>query len=68
MAQKRSTFSVAFYIRRTRINKHGEAAIVVRVTVDGIRGDRTSSRKQLIQNFGISLSVRRTSVLSLQKS
>ena len=36
---QRSTFSVAFYIRRTRINKHGEAAIVVRVTVDGMRAE-----------------------------
>ncbi len=44
MAQKRSTFSVAFYIRRTRLNKHGEAAIVVRVTVDGIRGDTTAKK------------------------
>ncbi|MBF0760221.1 hypothetical protein IR148_04080 [Dysgonomonas mossii] len=44
MTQKRSTFSVAFYIRRTRLNKHGEAAIVVRVTVDGIRGDTTAKK------------------------
>lgn len=44
MAQKRSTFSVAFYIRRTRLNKHGEAAIVIRVTVDGIRGDTTAKK------------------------
>lgn len=44
MTAKRSTFSVAFYIRRTRLNKHGEAAIVVRVTVDGIRTDTTAKK------------------------
>lgn len=35
----RSTFSVAFYVRKTRTNKHGEAAITIRVTVDGRRAD-----------------------------
>lgn len=46
MSMQRSTFSVAFYIRRTRINKHGEAAIVVRVTVDGMRAD-TAAKKTI---------------------
>lgn len=44
MTKQRSTFSVAFYIRRTRINKHGEAAIVVRVTVDGMRADTAAQK------------------------
>lgn len=46
VTMKRTTFSVAFYVRKTRTNKHGEAAIVVRITVDGIRAD-TSAKKML---------------------
>ena len=42
----RSTFSVAFYVRKTRTNKHGESAIVVRVTVDGMRAD-TAAKKMI---------------------
>lgn len=44
MTTQRSTFSVAFYIRCTRINKHGEAAIVVRITVDGMRADAAARK------------------------
>ncbi|WP_300285186.1 MULTISPECIES: site-specific integrase [Bacteroidales] len=40
----RSTFSVAFYVRKTRMNKHGQAAIVVRVTVNGIRADLAAQK------------------------
>jgi hypothetical protein len=43
---ERFTFSVAFYIRKTRTNKHGESVIVVRVTVDGMRAD-ASARKMI---------------------
>lgn len=38
---KRSTFSLGFYIRKTRTNKKGEAPIVVRITVNGLRRDTT---------------------------
>ena len=41
---ERSTFSVAFYVRKTRTNKHGEAAIVVRITVDGTRADLAAQK------------------------
>lgn len=38
---ERTTFNVAFYIRRTRLNKHGESPIFLRITVDGMRADTT---------------------------
>ena len=41
MEQQRTTFSVAFYIRRTRLNKYGESPIMVRVTVNRMRADTT---------------------------
>lgn len=41
---ERSTFSIAFYVRKTRANKHGESAIVIRVTVDGMRADTSAKR------------------------
>jgi len=41
---KRSTFSVAFYVRKTRINKPGESPISVRVTVDGVRADTVAKK------------------------
>lgn len=43
---ERSTFSVAFYVRKTRTNKHGEAAIVVRVTINRMQAD-AAARKMI---------------------
>lgn len=40
----RSTFSVAFYIRRTRLNKYGESPIQLRITVDHMRADTSVKR------------------------
>lgn len=34
---ERTTFCVLFYIRRTRVNKKGEASIFFRLTVNGVR-------------------------------
>ncbi|NDV83947.1 phage integrase SAM-like domain and Arm DNA-binding domain-containing protein [Bacteroides sp. 51] len=39
--EQRMTFSVAFYIRRTRLNKHGEAPIQLRITINRMRADTT---------------------------
>ena len=39
--ERRSTFGVAFYIRYTRLNKHGEAAIQLRITVNRMQADTT---------------------------
>lgn len=39
--ERRTTFSVAFYIRRTRLNKHGESPIHVRITINRMRADTT---------------------------
>lgn len=36
---ERTTFSVLFFIRRTRLNKLGEAPIQMRITVNGVRSD-----------------------------
>lgn len=41
MERQRTTFSVAFYIRRTRLNKHGESPIHMRITVNRLRADTT---------------------------
>ena len=39
--KQRTTFSVAFYIRRTRLNKHGEAPIQLRISINRMRADTT---------------------------
>ncbi len=36
---ERTTFSVLFYIRRTKLTREGEAPILLRLTVNGIRTD-----------------------------
>lgn len=36
---ERATFSLLFYIRRTKLNRHGEAPILMRITVNGVRAD-----------------------------
>lgn len=36
MEQKRTSFGGVFYIRQTRLNKHGETPINVRITIDGM--------------------------------
>ena len=50
---ERKTFSVIFYLRRARINRDGEAPIVMRITIDGMHADATikkqSTRKRYLQ-------------------
>lgn len=41
---ERTTFSLLFYIRRTKLNKEGEAPIFMRVTVNGQRADASVKR------------------------
>lgn len=41
MSQERTSFGVFFYIRTTRLNKHCEASINLRITVDGDRAETT---------------------------
>jgi len=36
---ERTTFSLLFYIRRTRLNKEGEAPVFMRLTIDGTRAE-----------------------------
>ena len=38
---EKTTFSLGFYIRKTRTNKKGEAPIAVRITINGMRADTT---------------------------
>lgn len=42
--EQRTTFGVAFYIRRTRLNKHGEAAIQLRITINRMQADTTAKK------------------------
>ncbi len=46
---ERSTFSVLFFIRRTRLNKHGEAPVEMRITINGTRIDSSLKRTILPQ-------------------
>lgn len=41
---ERTTFSLLFYIRRTKLNKAGEAPIFMRVTINGQRADASTRR------------------------
>lgn len=43
---ERTTFCLLFYIRRTKLNWNGEAPIMMRITVNGVRGD-ASMKKNL---------------------
>ena len=52
MLQRKSTFSILFYIKRKKLLKNGDAPVYMRVTVDGRfleaslkRGVNGSSRK-----------------------
>ncbi|MDE5636555.1 MAG: site-specific integrase, partial [Alistipes sp.] len=36
---ERTTFNLLFYIRRTRLNKDGDAPVFMRLTIDGTRAD-----------------------------
>lgn len=41
---ERTTFSVLFFIRRTRLNKHGQAPVELRITINGTRIDYAVKR------------------------
>lgn len=41
MSKERTSFGVVFFIRTTRLNKHGEAPINLRITVDSDRAETT---------------------------
>lgn len=41
---ERTSFSLLFYIRRTKLNKAGEAPIFMRITVNGQRADASARR------------------------
>lgn len=43
---ERKTFSVMFYIRKTRTNKKGEAPVLMRLTVNGVRAE-TNIKKSI---------------------
>jgi len=36
---ERTTFNLLFYIRRTKLNKAGEAPVFMRLTIDGTRAE-----------------------------
>lgn len=41
---ERTTFNLLFYIRRTKLNKAGEAPVFMRITVNGERADASANR------------------------
>ena len=40
----RTTFSILFYLKRTKLNKKGEAPIYMRITIDGQRSETSIKR------------------------
>ena len=49
---ERTTFCLLFYIRRTKLNRNGEAPIMMRITVNGVRVD-ASVKKQFFRSSGV---------------
>ena len=47
---ERLTFSLLFYIRRTKLNRHGEAPVMMRITVNGVRAD-ASLKKTILADL-----------------
>ena len=47
---ERTTFCLLFYIRRTKLNRNGEAPIMMRITVNGVRVD-ASVKKTILPEF-----------------
>ena len=46
---ERAIFSLLFYIRRTKLNRHGEAPILMRIAVNGVRADASIKKTILPQ-------------------
>ncbi len=40
----RTTFSILFYLKRSKLNKNGEAPIYMRITIDGERSETSTKR------------------------
>lgn len=47
---ERTTFCLLFYIRRTKLNRNGEAPMMMRITVNGVRVD-ASVKKTILPEF-----------------
>lgn len=47
---ERVTFSLLFYIRRTKLNRNGESPIMFRITVNGVRAD-ASLKKSILPSL-----------------
>ena len=47
---QKSTFSVNFFVRRTRQGKNGETPIIMRITVNGRYAELTPSAKYQYRN------------------
>ncbi len=48
---ERTTFNLLFYIRRTRLNKTGEAPVFMRLTIDGTRAEASVKQSIKPQNW-----------------
>lgn len=51
---ERTTFCLLFYIRRTKLNRNGEAPIMMRITVNGVRVD-ASVKKTILPGFCVEI-------------
>lgn len=49
---ERTTFCLLFYIRRTKLNWNGEAPIMMRITVNGVRGDASMKKSSGVLECG----------------
>jgi len=41
---KRKSYAILFYLKRSKLNKRGEAPIFMRITIDGIRAEASINR------------------------
>ena len=50
---ERTTFCLLFYIRRTKLNRNGEAPIMMRITVNGVRVDASVKKTILPELWSV---------------
>lgn len=48
---KKKTFTILFYVKRTKLLKNGEAPIFMRITVDSVREEIAIKRSIKLENW-----------------
>ena len=50
---KRQSFSIVFFIRKTRLNKKGETPVMARITYHGVRAEFQTKRDVLPSKWNV---------------